>query len=128
MNQYTWPGNVRELINLLKRAGIHLAGPVIGQEIRTLLNSGQGEDLISPAGQEDRFTKEIAGGKNFWESVWQAFLDREISRREVLSLLGKYYEQNNQNLKATARALNIPEKDYPRFISALHKYKVHPGK
>jgi hypothetical protein len=27
-----------------------------------------------------------------------------------------------------ARSLNIPEKDYPRFISALHKYGVHPGK
>jgi hypothetical protein len=47
---------------------------------------------------------------------------------EVLSLLGKYYRQSHWNLKAMARSLNLPEKDYPRFISALHKYGVHPGK
>ncbi len=25
-------------------------------------------------------------------------------------------------------AWNIAEKDYPRFVSALHKYHIHPGK
>ncbi len=128
LNRYDWPGNVRELINLLKRAGIHLVNPVIDREIETLLKRTKVEDPVYPGFNGEQFEKEIAGGKNFWDSIWKAFINREISRREVLSLLGKYFRQNQRNLKAMARSLNIPEKDYPRFISALHKYGVHPGK
>jgi transcriptional regulator with PAS, ATPase and Fis domain len=126
--QYHWPGNVRELINLLKRAGIHLETTVIGKEIEAILQGNKLEEPVNHDFSSDRFYKAIAEGKSFWDSIWKEFLNREISRRDVLRILSKYYEENGHNLKAMSRSLNIKEKDYPRFISALHKYNVHPGK
>ncbi len=126
--QYHWPGNVRELINLLKRAGIHLENTVIGREIEAILQGNKLEEPVSRGFSSDHFDKAIAEGKSFWDSIWKEFLNREISRRDVLCILRKYYEENGNNLKALSRFLNIKEKDYPRFISALHKYNVHPGK
>jgi hypothetical protein len=74
------------------------------------------------------FYNEIAAGKSFWDTLWKAFLDRDISRKEIKVILDKYYQESEKKLNVLSRRLNIEEKDYPRFISALHKYDIHPGK
>jgi transcriptional regulator with PAS, ATPase and Fis domain len=127
---YDWPGNARELINLMKRAGIILPGPVIGSEIAELLarrgTPTRGGDLRS--GIVARLKAEIDTGASFWDSAWAAFLDREINRDQLRDLLAAYYEECDHSLKETARRLNIGKARYPRFVSALHKYRVHPGR
>lgn len=128
LTQYDWPGNARELINLLKRAGIHCPSPITGPDIQSLLISGQPGDSFPQPDLLEHFQEDIASGKSFWETIWKEFLNREISRQNVLTLLKKYFNDNHNNLKSMSRQLNIDEKEYPRFVSALHKYKVHPGK
>lgn len=123
---HEWPGNVRELIHVVKRAGIHLNGPVIGKEIETIIHHRTNRLNEAGSGLEVLY-KEIDSGKNFWETAWKQFLDRDLSRREIKSFLEKYYT-GSKNLKTMSRDLNIEEKDYPRFVSALHKYHIHPGK
>lgn len=128
VNNYSWPGNIRELIHLLKRAGIQLDGPVIGKEIDTIIkNSGDVEEGPTTRSM-DQVRQTIENGKSFWETAWTEFLNRDISRGDIRVFLEKYYFENQKNLKAMSRSLNIEEKDYPRFISALHKYDIHPGK
>jgi len=122
-----WPGNVRELIHVIKRAGIHLKGPVIGKEIETIIHHRADKANEAPPGMEHLY-EAIDSGKSFWDTAWKRFIDRDLSRCEIRSFLEKYYMANNKNLKAMSRALNIVEKDYPRFISALHKYHIHPAK
>ena len=124
---HDWPGNVRELIHVVKRAGIQLKGPVIGKEIETIIHYRADRESEINFGS-GRLKEEIRSGKSFWETAWREFLDRDISRREMKALLESFYFENNRNLKSMSRVLNIEEKDYPRFISALHKYNIHPGK
>lgn len=127
LEHHGWPGNVRELINVLKRAGIQLPGPAIGAEISQLL-SGRGS--CQPAGGSaslDRVRSELAAGRSFWDSAWEAFLDRDINREELRSLLTERFSTCRHSLKELARALRVADEEYSRFVSALHKYRVHPG-
>jgi len=126
---YDWPGNVRELINLMKRAGILLPGPAIGREIGDLLarRGTQPGDADEGAGIVDRLRTQIDGGRSFWDTAWAAFLDREINRGQLRRLLAYYYGKSDHSLRETARRLNIGDARYPRFVSALHRYRVHPG-
>jgi len=127
---HDWPGNVRELVNVLKRAGIQLSHPTIGREIAELLprrpsNPGDG----APANPElARVHAALAAGISFWDCAWAAFLEREINRAELRSLLAEHFAASQHNLKALARRLHVPDEDYARFVSALHKYRVHPGR
>ena len=45
---------------------------------------------------------------------------------ELRSLLRSWFQEQG-SLRRLARAMHIDEKDYPRFVSALHKYNVHPA-
>jgi len=126
---HDWPGNVRELIHAIKRAGIQLKSPVIGKEIETIiLHHPREKDEEGTGSSIEHLREEIHSGKSFWETAWKHFLNRDISRRDMRGFLEKYYIEGDKNLKSMSRHLHIEEKDYPRFISALHKYDIHPGK
>jgi DNA-binding NtrC family response regulator len=127
LEAYPWPGNVRELLHVLTRAGILLPGPELGSEIRGLLRG----DLLVESPEVESPTAGIAEairqGASFWDAGWNAFLDRDINRSQLRSMLQGFFNEASHNLKRTAAALNLPEEDYNRFVSALHKYNVHPA-
>ncbi|MEW6367214.1 MAG: sigma 54-interacting transcriptional regulator [Acidobacteriota bacterium] len=125
---YDWPGNVRELINVLTRAGIEFDGPAIGSEIRTLFRHGCDQRESGPADVLDTHRRRIGQGESFWDTAWRAFMERELNRAELKAFLGKYYAESDQNLKRMCETLNIANEDYPRFVSALHRYGIHPKK
>ena len=127
MLAYDWPGNVREVIHVLKRAGIQLPGPKIDREIESIIKADKaGTDQYVSFIDDLRMS--VSSGQSFWETAWKQFLNRDISRREMMAFLDSYYVESEKNLKTMSQHLNIEEKDYPRFISALHKYAIHPGK
>jgi len=121
---YAWPGNVRELLAILTRAGIELDSPVIGEEIRTLLPPAKAELL--PRDPLSSIRSEIASGASFWDTVWPAFLERDLNREQMTLLLRDGFEACGGSLKRLASELNISERDYPRFVSTIHKYDIHP--
>mgnify|MGYP001767169177 CR=1 FL=1 len=125
---HSWPGNVRELIHVLKRAGISLPGPAIGSEVRELLATDEASPAAGPMGAVARVESAIRAGASFWETAWRSFLDREINREELRGLLARAFAENGSSLRRLARALHVADEDYPRFVSSLHKYDVHPAR
>lgn len=120
---------MRELIHVLERAGIELPGSTIGGEVAGFISGASAtaepaaaEPAAEPAAEASR------SGRPFWEGAWRRFLDREWSRRELRAFLDAEFERCGGSLKALARRLNIEESEYARFVSALHKYRVRPGK
>jgi sigma-54 specific flagellar transcriptional regulator A len=123
-----WPGNVRELVNVLKRAGVQPGGAEIGAEVADLLVRRGARE---PAGESPALTRvrvALEAGQGFWETAWDAFLERDINRTELRALLVEHFAACEHNLKELARRLSVPDSDYARFVSALHKYRVHPGR
>jgi DNA-binding NtrC family response regulator len=125
---HNWPGNIRELLHVLARAGIVLPGPVIGAEISPLLQNGLDENGVFCAAEIADWRAEIAAGKSFWETVWRAFIQRDLNREQVRIFLKNFFGECEQNLKTMAARLNIRETEYPRFVSMLHRYAIHPKK
>jgi DNA-binding NtrC family response regulator len=126
--EHDWPGNIRELLHVLTRAGIVLPGPVIGGEIGPLLQKGLDEgELLSDTAIAD-WRAEIATGKSFWETVWSAFIRRDLNRGQVRLFLKNVFSESEHNLKTMTQKLNVRDSEYPRFISMLHRYDIHPKK
>ncbi|MCK5055525.1 MAG: sigma-54-dependent Fis family transcriptional regulator [Candidatus Aminicenantes bacterium] len=128
MFAYDWPGNVRELIHVLKRAGIQLPGPKIDREIEAIIKADKEEGTVQSTSFADTLRESVTAGRSFWDTAWKHFLNRDINRYEMITFLDAYFIESDKNLKAMSQRLNIKDKDYPRFISALHKYGIHPGK
>ncbi len=124
LREQDWPGNVRELLHVLTRAGIELDAPTIGAEIRGLIRSdakaaGSGDPLGA-------IRTELAAGKSFWDVAWPAFLERELNREQMTAFLREGFAACGGSLKRLAAELNVADRDYPRFVAALHKYEIHP--
>jgi DNA-binding NtrC family response regulator len=126
--RHDWPGNIRELLHVMTRAGIVLPGPVIGAEISDLLESGFADIECLPDSEIPDWLAEIAAGKSFWETGWRAFINRDLNRQQLRICLKKIFCECDQNLKKMAVKLNIGAAEYPRFISMLHRYAIHPKK
>jgi transcriptional regulator with AAA-type ATPase domain len=128
LERHPWPGNVRELVQVLKRTGIELPGPEIGSEVASLLMPDATASGPDDASRVERLEAELRNGASFWDTAWKDFLGRDLNRRQLRRLLGRGYRENGSSLRDLARAFNIDHDAYPRFVSALHKYDVHPGR
>lgn len=129
IDDHDWPGNVRELVNVVKRAGIQASGSVIDGEVEQLLTRRRSSERDA-GGLDDLAELHMAveSGEDFFEAIWPRFLDRELNRRQLRGWLEEYFWQCHHSLKELAERLNIREEQYPRFVSALHRYDVHPGR
>ena len=127
LERHSWPGNVRELIQVLKRAGIQLPGPGIGAEIRKVIMGLETVDENNVDTKIREIRTSIEDGATFWDTAWRSFLDRDLNREELQRMLNHLFEEHGCSLRRLSKALNIMDKDYPRFVSALHKYNVHPA-
>jgi DNA-binding NtrC family response regulator len=127
---HTWPGNVRELCHVLTRAGVDADGPMLGTDIREYFGTARHTETLDRGGEEalSDASDGIAAGRSFWDTVWARFLARDLSRREVQRFLAPRFEARSRSLRRLAASLNIPDQDYARFVSALHKYDIHPGR
>ena len=126
---HDWPGNVRELVNFVKRAGIQGSERVINHEVAELLSRRRSSLSAAAVGDELAGLRgAVDSGESFFDAVWPLFLDRELNRRQLRGFLEEYFRESRHSLKELAHRLNIPEGQYARFVSALHRYQVHPGR
>lgn len=124
---YDWPGNIRELITVLKRAGIFLDSPVIGKEIENIIYQGHAGDSIDPEGEEDEIRQiwnDIKGGKNFWETVKNPYLNRDISRKEVRKIVEKALSLRKGRYCDILDILNLETEEYKKLMNFLKVHKI----
>lgn len=129
---YKWPGNVRELLNILKRAGIMLESPITGEKISSLLTIDEKKSPFgkqaNASGKLEETREKIESGENFWEVIWKPFIDRELDRNTVKSILKSFYMESSHSFKKMTKYLNVDESDYKKFMSLLYKYRIDPRK
>jgi transcriptional regulator with PAS, ATPase and Fis domain len=138
---YHWPGNVRELLNILKRAGIMLESPITGEDISSVINmngNSNGNGKKNPFKKDDNgngMLKEVreklkrsTNGESFWELLWRPFIDRDLDRNTVKSILRTFYTESSHSFKKMIRYLNVNDSDYKTFMSLLYKYRIDPRK
>lgn len=127
LEAHDWPGNVRELVHVLILAGIQCDPPLRGLAVEAIIRA-QSTAAARPAAGLAGIEADIANGATFWDTAWKAFLGRDLGRDELKSWLAACFERSGGSLKKTALSLNIDESEYARFISILHRYRLHPKK
>jgi transcriptional regulator with PAS, ATPase and Fis domain len=133
LENYNWPGNVRELISVLKRVGVLSKNhELTGADVKKSIAHYSYRDIINTRkidiDKTELIWEQIKSGKSFWEVLWKSFISRDVKRSEVKSIIKRFFLESDKNLKETAKKMGIKEKEYPRFISSIHKYKIHPEK
>lgn len=134
--EYRWPGNVRELLNVLKRAGVILESPITGGKIFSLIHMDSKKISLDMGERgeraEDReirdIREKITAGGSFWDLIWKPFINRDMNREMVKSILNQFFIENSSSFKKMIPHLHIEEEDYQKFMSLLYQYKIDPRK
>jgi transcriptional regulator with PAS, ATPase and Fis domain len=121
---HDWPGNVRELIHVIKRAGIQLEGSVIGSEIGYFIRYCSNGNGFRTNGSLERIWEKLKSGDNFWEVVKKPFLDRELNRAEVKSIISKGLQESGDKYINLLPLFNIDSKSYKNFMRFLYDNRL----
>ena len=126
--EHDWPGNMRELITVLKRAGILLESPITGQKIREIIHGSGYQKAMKTNGEETwkmKIWQAFEEGKSFWEVVKEPFLNRELNRQQVKTILAEALTQTDGNYKDTLQLFHIDEGEYGIFMKFLYRNNLN---
>jgi len=125
MMSYHFPGNVRELRNILENAYHLTEGTIIRSEsiLGRLKNGGS---LPAPARIDLIVSNMSAGKADFWSSVREPFLNRDLSREEVRQIVEVGLRMAGGSYRKLVDYFQISQAEYKRFLGFLshHDCKV----
>jgi DNA-binding NtrC family response regulator len=129
---YEWPGNIRELRNVVERALIRVGGGILTvadlpMEIRRRPAPARppSPGVSQPATWERLLDQMVTGGESFWSAVYEPFMARDVTRREVREIVGQALERTGGDYHQVATLFHISETDFTRFVGLLRRYDCH---
>ena len=118
-----WPGNVRQLVSVVT-AGYGMAS---GEQIEL-------EDFESLIDSENRpieiddvnilFNRLTVAGQSFWEAVGDPFLNRDLNRAQVRTIVQQGLRMASHNYRQLIELFNLPGSDYQRFMDFLRHHNL----
>lgn len=125
MLDYDWPGNFRELFTVIKRTGILCESPVTGEQIRKIIGGAMAEDnSIKSLNRIDVILAGLKKGKSFWEMVKTPYLNRDLNRSEVRTIISRVLLEAGGKYVDTLPYFNLEPSEYKRFMKFLNKNKL----
>ena len=125
LERSTWRGNVRELQNVIEQVSWMADSDVIDVAdlppaiASTARGQGRGTRERRRSVADDLFDGLTTGRFDFWPHVHQAFVVRELSRREVKRLIEKGLATANGSYRVLLRLFGMPVSDYKRLLNFL---------
>jgi DNA-binding NtrC family response regulator len=124
---YTWPGNIRELFSVIT-SGYALSN---GEEIQPEAFSSLIESAPGSVGRrvDDSAIRQMAIGEgDFWTTIHSRFMDRELNRSQVRSVVEWGLSRVNGSYRRVLGLFGLPDDDYQRFMDFLRHHKLKPRK
>jgi transcriptional regulator with PAS, ATPase and Fis domain len=125
LERHQWPGNVRELQNVIEQLA-WLQGPSlvgVADLPPTLARSVTGGVTASRERRKQvsdyLYDGLIDGSYSFWEHVYPMFINRDITRADLMGLVRKALFETSGNYRAVLRLLRMEPGDYKRFLNFL---------
>ena len=73
---------------------------------------------------EQLFDRMVRGGETFWTIVYEPFMQRDLTRDDLRSIVRHGLNLTHGSYKAMAQLFNVPN-DYKRLLNFLRKYQCH---
>ena len=125
LERYNWPGNVRELQNVIEQLA-WLQGPsVVTVEDLPPAITRSAAGGVRPSRERRKQVADllydglVAGSYSFWEHVYPMFINRDITRADVMGLVGQALSETTGSYRAALRLLRMEHGDYKRFMNFL---------
>lgn len=149
LEQYHWPGNIREIKSIVDLGFVLSESEIEPSDFEHALeldgspnNHGteQGGDdgatrvsrptrpqVQDRKGVADACYKAMADeGKSFWETVREPYLNRELNREQVRSIVKRGLEESDGSYKRLLRIFEVEEDDYLKFMDFLRHHELKP--
>ena len=131
MKAYDWPGNVRQIRNVTERLIVRLKSSqdITPMSLPKELLSGwpsarpsAAETQPSRSRADLMFERLVEGSESFWTVVYDPFMDRDITRDDLRTLvtLGRELTQGDQ--ASLLGLFNVEPSDGRRFTNFLRKH------
>jgi DNA-binding NtrC family response regulator len=125
LEAYHWPGNVRELQNLIEQlAWLHGGGHIEVNDLPAHLVASARGGLIPSRERRKRVADHLYEGLaegtcSFWEHVYPMFINRDITRADIMAMVRQALLETSGNYRAVLQVLGMPPGDYKRFLNFL---------
>jgi DNA-binding NtrC family response regulator len=120
-----WPGNVRQLVSVVTTGYGMASGELIDLDDLQPTFGGR-EPALDVGDIYVLFNQMTAGGLTFWEAVGDPFLNRDLNRSQVRSLVRRGLETSFHNYRQLLELFNLPASDYQRFMDFLRHHDLKP--
>ena len=125
LERYNWPGNIRELQNVIEQLA-WLQGPsVIEVEDLPPALTRSAAGGVRAARERRKQVADllydglVSGSYSFWEHVYPMFINRDITRADLIALVRQCLFETSGNYRAVLRVLRMEPTDYKRFLNFL---------
>jgi DNA-binding NtrC family response regulator len=129
LERYNWPGNVRELQNVIEQLA-WLEGPsVVGVKELPPALTRSAAGGVRPARERRKQVSDflyeglVSGSHSFWEHVYPMFINRDITRADLMALVRQCLSETSGNYRAVLRVLRMEPGDYKRFLNFLSTHE-----
>jgi DNA-binding NtrC family response regulator len=127
MTAYHWPGNVRELKNVVERLAIRahvriepgdLPPEIVRQQTSVAVPPGVAPAPIFTA---DALYERMLAGESFWSAVYEPFMARDLTRKEVRAVVRHGLGVTRGSYKLLMPLFNMPPSHYKKLLSFLRR-------
>jgi transcriptional regulator with PAS, ATPase and Fis domain len=130
LTDYSWPGNVRQLENVIERLVVVGAREEVEvndlpQEVRAH-QPQHSSDAAVPRQRDvvdDLYARLTKSGESFWNTVYPAYMERDITRTDVREVVRRGLEEARGSYKIVVRLFNMDPRDYKKFLNFLRKHQ-----
>jgi transcriptional regulator with PAS, ATPase and Fis domain len=130
---HDWPGNIRELKNIVERLVVRARDVIAISDLPRELSglwaqapSSTEAHLRNTADTPDVLYERMAiNGESFWSVVYEPFMSRDLTRRDLRAVISRGLEQTRGSYKLLVQLFNLPQTDYTRVLDFLRKYDCH---
>lgn len=144
LEEYHWPGNIREMKSIIEM-GFHLSESKIepsvfehgldfdrspeGDVPETASHDSNQARVQAPRGTvtaDDCFEAMLYDGKSFWETVRKPYLNRELNRAQVRSIVKRGLAESDGSYKRLLQIFEVEQDDYLKFMDFLRHHRLKP--
>lgn len=119
-----WPGNVRQLMSVATVGYALSDGETIEAEhLREVLEPGTGNAADSG---DDIFQRVVLRRENFWDAVYEPFMNRDLNRAQVKAFVRKGLAETQGSYQRLVDRVGLPAADYQRFMDFLRHHDLKP--
>lgn len=123
---YPWPGNVRQLISVVTMGYAMADGDTIQPEDFEAQLSDTADEKEKSDVTLDLYRRIASNGEDFWSVVYQPFMDRELNRSQVKTIVRKGLLAVDGNYRRLLDVFHLPSTDYQKFMDFLRHHELKP--